>query len=63
MAMRLIDEDGDVVVVAYLIENPRITPFSRWGDCSLCGGSNMMGARFCNWCGIKLWEDDDNADD
>lgn len=55
--------DGEPRVAAYLTENLRITPFARWGNCSLCGGSNMMDARFCNWCGIELKGCDDNAAD
>lgn len=28
--------------------------YCEWGDCSVCGGKNVMAATHCNWCGAKL---------
>ena len=28
----------------------------EWGECSVCGKSNMMGSKYCNDCGAKLDE-------
>lgn len=47
---------------ARLTETGLDEAWCSWGDCTACGGSNMMGAIYCNWCGAKLDGGADNGE-
>lgn len=54
---------ADVAPVRHgrLIETGMDEAWCSWGDCSACGRSNIMGSKYCNWCGVKLDGGADNG--
>ena len=46
--------EAELVVHAELESTGMDEAWCEWGNCTSCGNSNYINAKYCNWCGAKL---------
>ena len=42
------------VVHGHIVSDGMDELYAEFGECTKCGGDNIVTAEFCNWCGAKM---------